>query len=223
MLRFLSSLKVCCPWLILHAAIGCEENTFLSLLSLTQTWALFRFNKGIMWSHSALFSHTFPVKSYHRGPVPFSSQSASKACSVLHSLHFCMCTNRWCCRSAESDSAGTELQNTSWLGRRTAVCADSTTSSSWQRDKLSSAFLLATPSLSACVCGQAQESKWHLFLSLSPPLSPFLHLNLLLGLSLAFLALKHSATSLLTQVQKKHYLCPSSCPTLSHLPPSFSF
>lgn len=94
---------------------------------------------------------TFPVKSYHRGPVPFSSQTASKACSVLHSLHFRMCTNRWCCRSAESDSAGMELQNTSWLGRRTAVCADSTTLSSWQRDKLSSAFLLATPSLSACV------------------------------------------------------------------------
>lgn len=81
----------------------------------------------------------------------------SDSCSVLQSLHFCMCANWWCYRSAESDSTGTELQHTSWLGRRTAVCADST--SSWQRNKLYlHPFVLPLPNpkpnsltLSACV------------------------------------------------------------------------
>lgn len=47
------------------------------------------------------------------------------------------CTSAWrCYRSREGGSAGTERQNTSWLGCCAAVCADSTTSSSWQTNKL---------------------------------------------------------------------------------------
>lgn len=57
-------------------------------------------------------------------------------CSVLLSLHFLVCTDWWCYRRAECCSTGTELQNTSWLGCRAAASADSTTSSSWQRNKL---------------------------------------------------------------------------------------
>lgn len=43
----------------------------------------------------------------------FDASPLTNPCSVLPSLHFCMCTNWWCYRSAESDSTGTELQNTS--------------------------------------------------------------------------------------------------------------
>lgn len=55
---------------------------------------------------------------------------------------------------------------------------------------------------SVSTCGQAQESKWHLLVSLSPSLSPFLHLNFLLDIFLALLVFRHSTSRLLTQVQK---------------------
>lgn len=55
---------------------------------------------------------------------------------------------------------------------------------------------------SVSMCGQAQESKWHLFVSLSPSISSFLHLNLLLGIFLTPSVFRHSASRLLTEVQK---------------------
>lgn len=97
----------------------------------------------------------------------------SDSCSALQSLHFCMCTNWGCYRSAESDST-----ETSWLGGHTAVCADST--SCWRRNKsYLHPFVLALPNprpnaLTVSVCGQTRERKWHLYLSPSPSLSPFL-------------------------------------------------
>lgn len=61
---------------------------------------------------------------------------------------------------------------------------------------------LVMPSICQYMWTGAQESKLHLFLSLSPSLSPFLHLNFLLGIILAPLVLRQSTSRLLTQVQE---------------------
>lgn len=120
-----------------------------------------------------------------------------------------ICTSWWCCKSAGSGSTGTD--RTSWLGCRAAVCADSTTPSRWQRTKLylqPFAFYRAPSNHSVSMHGQTQGSKWHLFISLSPPLSTFLLARSLCGCNLL----------LWTSPNNKQTLSLStSCLTLSHL------
>lgn len=216
LLRSFSPLEDCC---------SCSEK---HLFRLDFPWLI----HGLWLSSDAVREYTalcFPCTSclsYRGGCLwwlwcPFSAPH--KPPSNLHSLLFCMGTDWWCYRRAESDSTGMELQNTSWLGRHTAVRADSPTSSSWQRNKLYlQLFPSPTPSPpSACVDELRRAN------GISP--SPYLLLSPLssiLTFSSASRSLPwHSSwvqPASWTPVEKTHYLCPSSC--LSYLiapsPPS---
>ena len=216
LLRSFSPLEDCC---------SCSEKHLFRLYS---PWLI----HGLWLSSDAVREYTalcFPCTSclsYRGGCLwwlwcPFSAPH--KLPSNLHSLLFCMGTDWWCYRRAESNSTGMELQNTSWLGRHTAVRADSPTSSSWQRNKLYlQLFPSPTPSPpSACVDELRRAN------GISP--SPYLLLSPLssiLTFSSASRSLPwHSSwvqPASWTPVEKTHYLCPSSC--LSYLiapsPPS---
>lgn len=161
-----------------------------------------------MWLHSALFP---PIScyTYHRecfwclwcqSLSHLLPNHQSDSCPVLHRVHFCMVVlqeyREWlhgdgatehklikaavqlCVQIAQPQAPGRGTNYIFSLSPRPLRL-------SWRPQSVST-------------CGQAQESKWHLFVSLSPSLSPFLHLNFLLGIFLAHLVFSR----LLTQVQK---------------------
>lgn len=137
---------------------------------------------------------------------------------VLRSPHLCESTDWWCYRRAESDSTGTELRHTSWLGCRTAACADSGRLLAGEQI-ISSSFPLAPfPNRphSVSVCGQTLESKPNLLpLLIASSVPSPLSSPRVLTRSPGFQARRNRPPD--TDLEGKHYLCPSSCPALPHL------
>lgn len=171
LLRSFSPLEDCC---------SCSEKHLFRLYS---PWLI----HGLWLSSDAVREYTalcFPCTSclsYRGGCLwwlwcPFSAPH--KPPSNLHSLLFCMGTDWWCYRRAESDSTGMELQNTSWLGCHTAVRADSPTSSSWQRNTAWTTWNDTSSSSCGCLFPLLHRSLFSLFLFSSPfiisPLPPHL-------------------------------------------------
>lgn len=120
----------------------CPGNTFSSSLPPTQTRTLtvFRSKQG-----NTVFPHCFPFSHFLLRlpqrmslitlmPVRFPTHTDSVR---SHSICTSACAPTGGVTGVQKASPpGMELQNTSWLSCRAAVCTDSTTSSFWQRNTL---------------------------------------------------------------------------------------
>lgn len=103
-------------------------------------WPCSDLNKGILCFHTAFFSHISCLGLPQRMslitlmPVRFPTHTDS---ARSHSICTSACTPTGGVTGVQKASPpGMELQNTSWLSCRAAVCTDSTTSSFWQRNTL---------------------------------------------------------------------------------------
>lgn len=188
------------------------ENSFSSSLSLTQPLTLLRFNKGIRLLRCALFP-SISCYSYHRGCIwCLWCQSLSHLFPnhqsdypVLHCVHFCMVALQEYRERLHGDRAAEHKLIKAAMQLCVQIAQPQAPGRGTNYIFSLSPRLLRLPwcPQSVSMCGQAEESKWlDLFLSLSPSLSPFLNLNLLPGIFVAPLVLRHSTTRLLTWVQK---------------------